>query len=233
MTFTIPVTSTKRHRAERFARELERVMRHRDVGTRPVAEALGASRTTIMYWRTGRVLPRLATAARLAQVLDAPRLLELAGELRRKRCPVDDVEFVDDTGSDNRIYCSTSCLRVGQKAKAGRPVRETAVRAERALARHRAAVAAMCAGCEPEGACRDAECALRPVSPLPLLELRREPVVVTSKRGGWTDPDRRSRESSRQARVWAQMTPEERAARVSRAAAASRRARGLEPAGAA
>jgi len=39
----------------------------------------------------------------------------------------------------------------------------------RLLEDHRQAVEAMCRGCEPEGRCRDAECALRPVSPLPLI----------------------------------------------------------------
>ncbi len=45
------------------------------------------------------------------------------------------------------------------------------VRAERDQLR--GAVASFCRGCEPEGICRTADCQLRPVSPLPLITLRR------------------------------------------------------------
>lgn len=49
----------------------------------------------------------------------------------------------------------------------------------RHLATHRQAVEAMCRGCEPEGRCRDAGCALRPVSPLPLIRLADNTDVAT------------------------------------------------------
>jgi transcriptional regulator with XRE-family HTH domain len=227
VTHLITVHSTKAHRAQRFGKALDRAMQSKDVGTRPVAEALGASRTSVMYWRTGRILPRLETAHRLAAALDAPILVKLAIDLRTKVCPIDDVRFVDDTGSDNRTYCSSSCQRVSQKQRVGRPIRETAVRFERALRRHRDAVAAFCNGCEPEGRCTTADCTLRPVSPLPLVDAGPVAEAVTSKRNGYSDPDRRQRDSQRQARLWSTLTPEERAARIANAAAASRRARGL------
>lgn len=228
MTYTIPATSTKRDRAIRFGKALDRAMKGRDVGTRLVAEALGASRTTVMYWRTGRILPRLATAQLLAAALDAPELIRTCMELRTKACLVDGVRFVDDTGSDNRAYCSSSCQRVGRKRLAGRDVRQSAVRAERALARHRTAVETFCRGCEPDGWCKVAECALRSISPLPLVDERVAIVpVVSSKRNGWTDPDRRERESVRTTAAWAAMDPAARQARIDKAAEASRRARGL------
>jgi len=89
-------------------------------------------------------------------------------------------------------------------------------------------VAAFCAGCEPEGRCVTADCALRPVSPLPLLEHRREIVPVRPS------PHNGYRASGQQAAivaaVWARYTPEERAARIVCAAEASRLARGLVPA---
>lgn len=133
MTHLISVGSTKKARAQRFGHALERAMKARDVGTRPLAEALSASRTTIMYW------------------------------------------------------CSSSCQRVGRKRLAGRDTRQSAIRAERALGRHRAAVEAFCRACEPAGWCQAPECELRPVSPLPLVAERLDIIpVVTSKRNGWT-----------------------------------------------
>lgn len=231
MTHTIPVSSTKHDRAIKFGRELERAMKTRDVGTRTVAEALGSSRTSVMYWRTGRILPRLETVQLIAATLDWPRLISLLIELRTKTCDVDAVVFVDESGSDNRRYCSTSCQKVGRKRLAGRDVRASAVKAERGLARHRAAVEAFCRGCEPDGWCKTPECDLRVVSPLPLVADRAEIVpVVASKRNGWVGPERIAQASVRQSRTWADMDPDARAERIARAAEASKRARGLVPA---
>lgn len=229
MTHTIPVTSTKHDRAIRFGRELERAMRTRGVGSRVLAEPLGASRTSVMYWRTGRILPRIETARRLAAALDWPKLASLAIDLRRKRCLVDDVEFVDDSGSDNRTYCSASCQRVNEKVRIGTDRRTRAARAERGLLIHQRAVAAFCAGCEPSGRCVTPECELRPVSPLPLFEGHIEVEVARARpHNGYRAP---GADSARMQRVWDGYTADERAARIARAAEASKRARGLtEPA---
>jgi DNA-binding XRE family transcriptional regulator len=148
VTHVIPDTSRKRDGALQFGRELVRAMKKRGIGTRTLADPLGASRTSVMYWRTGRILPRLETAQRLAQALDWPRLVSLAVEFRRKRCLVDDVEFVDDSGSDNRLYCSDSCQRVAEKRRRGSTIDKRAGNAERRLTVHQRAVAAFCAGCE-------------------------------------------------------------------------------------
>lgn len=230
MTFPIPSTSPKAARAERFARELNRAMKARDVGARPVIDAIGTGRSAIRLWRSGRGLPRLETCQRLAAALDWPRLEVLGRELRTKACEVDAVPFVDDTGSDNRRFCSPSCQRVAEKRRMGSTVDKRAAVAERRLVDHRAAVAAYCAGCEPSGICITADCALRPVSPLPLGERRTTNVEVAASRRRNRWEDHREADSVRQAGVWARYSPEERQARIDRAAEASKVARGLVPA---
>jgi DNA-binding XRE family transcriptional regulator len=231
VTHLIGPTSTKTDRAIRFGRELERAMKKRDVGRRPVAAAIGASDTSVMYWRTGRILPRIVTAQKLAEALEWPRLASLAIELRKKRCIVDDVEFVDDSGSDNRVYCSVSCQKVKGKRDVGIDRRTRAAIAEGRLKLHQDAVIAFCAACEPGGRCYAAECELRPVSPLPLFE-DREPVNPVQSRGnGWIEAETRRAAAERaQTGIWARYSPEERQARIDRAAEASKRARGLVPA---
>jgi DNA-binding XRE family transcriptional regulator len=229
VSFTIPEHSTKRARAERFGRELKRAMKTRDVGTRTVAEAVGGSRTSVMYWRTGRMLPRLETARKLAAALDWPRIETLALELRRKLCQVDQVAFVDDSGSDNRVFCSASCQRVAEKLRMGSTVDKRAAVAERRLSAQQQAVAAYCDGCEPSGRCVTADCALRPVSPLPLVDARIDIEPVRSRRRNRWEGSHEA-DSERQRRTWAGYTPEERQARIERAAAASKVARGLVPA---
>ena len=226
MSHLIPPGSTKTDRAIRFGAELERAMKARGVGRRAVAVAVHASDTSVMYWRTGRMLPRSATAEKLAEALAWPRLAALAAELRRKRCLVCGVEFVDDSGSNNRFYCSLSCRSVRGKAMVGTDRRQRAAMAERRLTAHQRAVAAYCAGCEPSGRCTTPECELRLVSPVPLFEER--PIVASvqpSPHNGHRDP---GQQSAILVGVWSRYSPEERAVRIARAAAASRRARGLE-----
>lgn len=228
MTYLIPLTSTKHDRAIRFGHELERAMKKRGVGTRTIAEPLHASRTSVMYWRTGRMLPRIDTARRLAEVLDWPRLASLALELRQKACTVCGTVFADDSGSDNRVYCTPSCQRVKEKGRVGVDRRARAATAERKLILASRAIAAYCSTCEPEGRCYAAECELRPVSPLPLFEERSAITPALPRpRNGYRTP---GADSARQARVWARYSPQEAAERKERAAQASRIARGLVPA---
>lgn len=228
MTHLIPPTSTKSDRAIRFGRELERAMNARGVGARTISDPLGCSRTSIMYWRTGRILPRLETARKLAEVLDWPKLEALAVDLRRKPCLICGVEFVDDSGSDNRVYCSLSCRSVRGKAVVGEDRRTRAAIAEKRLDRHQRAVAAYCHGCEPSGRCVTAECALRPVSPLQLYDGRIDIEPARPKpHNGYRAP---GSDSARMQGVWDRMAPDQRQERVGRAAEASRRARGLAPA---
>lgn len=225
VTHVIPSTSTKHDRAIRFGRELERAMKARGVGSRTIAEPIGASRTSIMYWRTGRILPRIETARKLAAVLSWPKLETLAIELRRKACLTCGTEFVDDSGSDNRTYCSASCQRVKEKTRVGEDRRTRAARAERQLTIHQRAVAAYCGGCEPSGRCVTPECDLRPVSPLPLMD---RPLDIDPARpkphNGYRAP---GADSARMRRIWDGLTPKQRQARVERAAQASKIARGL------
>lgn len=229
MTYSIPAGSLKSDRAIRFGRELEKAMKARDVGSRTIQEACGVSRAAVRSYRDGRNLPRIPMAAKLAAALDWERLAVLARELRTKICPIDERSFVDESGSDNRVYCSPSCQRVSEKKRLGIPVKNRAAVAERRLKTHQLAVADYCAGCEPMGECVTPECPLRPVSPLPLVQSRLavEP-AVSRRRNRWegsTEADRR-----RQTAVWARYTPEERQARIDRAAEASKIARGLVPA---
>lgn len=229
MTYHIPAGSLKSDRAIRFGRELERAMKARGVGSRTIQDAVGISRNTVRAYRDGRNLPRIDIARKLGEALDWPRLEALGRELRTKTCPVDERTFVDESGSDNRVYCSPSCQRVSEKKRLGSTVTKRAAVAERQLEIHRRAVAAYCAACEPTGRCVTPDCELRPASPLQLFEDRIEelPRVMAKPHNGYRDVEGDRR---RQIGVWERYTPDERADRIARASEASKRARGLVPA---
>jgi transcriptional regulator with XRE-family HTH domain len=194
--------------ARRFGAELDRAMKSRGVGARPVVAATGVTRTSIRGWRRGDNIPRTETAQRLADALAWPKLVAIAREARTAACERCGRSFVNEGGGPKR-YCNEGCRLVDEQLRrpsagvalhaavraaaearlANAPERETLpaildalgayersdarhrLRVDqqgRVLEDHRTAVAAMCAACEPEGRCRDGDCPLRSVSPLPL-----------------------------------------------------------------
>lgn len=179
--------SAQRNR-QKFATELRRLMTLRKIGQNRLAEAAHVSPTAIGHYRMARHVPTLPLAHRLALVLDAPSLVALAREARKIKCEQCHRWFVDDNYKTVR-FCSLECRRVAVK-KRGSTTKDTrfrAIRAERSLTVHQAAVADMCNACEPDGVCSDGACPLRMVSP---FQLKDDPVVEV-------DPVRPRRPSDR------------------------------------
>lgn len=171
MTASISTRSTRYAAAQRFGVELTRVMAKRKVGRRRLAAVLGMrSSSIIAHWRSGNGLPRVDQAVRLTEALDAPILLTIVESVRMGKCENCAKPFLNEGGGPKR-YCSELCRKVKAKVRAGSTPRLRAAVAERRLADHRVAVEAMCHACEPDGHCHDRTCALRPVSPLPLITM--------------------------------------------------------------
>jgi transcriptional regulator with XRE-family HTH domain len=171
MTVAVSATSARFAAAQRFGRELDRAMRRRGVGRRRLAETLGMrSASLIAHWRAGNGIPRVVQAARLAEALDAPVLLKISESIRMGNCDLCGKGFVNDGGGPKR-FCSERCREVKAKVRSGQPSRLRADLAERRLAEHKNAVEAMCRACEPDGHCHDEKCALRLVSPLPIVAM--------------------------------------------------------------
>lgn len=114
---------------------------------------------------------------------------------------------------------------------------------ERRLLTIQAAVDAMCAGCEPLGVCRTADCALRAVSPLPLAldgsktgDVPRPALgphhpsyrdvwlasVQAANERRWSRPGERERQGAQTRARYAAETPEERQHRIESISAARR-----------
>lgn len=273
MTVPLQAGSPRRIAAERFGTELRKAMAARSVGSKTLGPQAGCAPSAISQWRQGNNLPRLETAARLAESLHWPRLLELARAGRVDHCQRCGTEFSNEGGKPKR-FCSDECRKVDEALRqppAGRALAD-AVRAEldrvhgqpgvymrrrplaaaldeyvrsdskrlaridrsaRQLAVANAAVAAFCAGCEPEGVCRTADCPLRALSPLPLAVSAKQAsdarpaegvhgpshraAWLEATRGGnerrWSRPGERERQADETRARWDALTPDERAAR--------------------
>jgi predicted nucleic acid-binding Zn ribbon protein len=194
MTVPLSPDSPRKRAAVRFGALLVETMAARGVGKKGLARQLATSGGLIWQWSAGNNLPRLETALRLAEALGEPRLADIVREARTVNCEVCGTPILNEGGTPVR-FCTESCREVRRKLRVGaEPARVRAVGAERRLALYQDAVATMCRGCEPEGLCRDAECALRPVSPLRMAR-KPAPTVVTVA----PDPPRVLSESHRAA----------------------------------
>lgn len=167
MTVPLSPDSPRRRAVIRFGVLLTETMAARGVGKKGLTRQLGVSGGLLWQWSNGNNLPRMETALRLAEALGEPRLADIVREARTASCEVCGASIINEGGGPVR-FCTEACRVVRNVARSGTPTRQRAVVAERRLALYQDAVAAYCAGCEPEGLCRDAECALRPVSPLRL-----------------------------------------------------------------
>lgn len=143
--------------------------------------------------------------------------------------------------SDGTTAALPDALAVYRRSDAHRIIRRDLTAGE--LSRHIDAVAAMCAACEPAGRCRDADCPLRPVSPLRLAGEERPVGVLRPAEGRWgpthrettlrlvrvanarrwARPGERERMAAMSRDRFAAMTPEERAEHSRRVSAARRR----------
>lgn len=225
MTVRLSPDSPRRAAAERFSVILRDAMKRHGIGQVPLAQQTGCAASAVAAWRNGHNLPRLETAMRLAAALGEDRLVTVVRDARSAPCETCGKLFLNEGGTPKR-YCSVSCNKVAQAMRSGVSTRERAIVAERRTRRYVAAVDAFCRGCEPEGLCRDVDCALRPVSPLPLARSE-EPRVLTvvappgmqhddawraSVRAAnaerWARPGERERASERSRRTWSERGPE-------------------------
>lgn len=233
MTVPLAPDSPRAEVARRFGDELRKAMVKRQVGMKVlrVAADLGST-NSINEWRHGRNLPSLASAIRIAEALQWPKLIEIAQMGRMSRCVIDDRPFVNE-GGQPKLYCSAACrrsaaagrvstarddgfrilrgelLRVGpvSKQQVGKALSllEDAIRGRdpaSELAPFKAAVDAMCGACEPDGYCRTADCPLRTVSNWPLLVTERVAEVAEKPVGGHT-PEINARRAASNRAVWA------------------------------
>lgn len=143
----------------RFGSYLRKRMESRGMRTRAeLADALGVSATMVGYWRAGRYLPTPEIAERMAEYLDDERLLVYVTQARTRRCGNCGRTF--DAMQTRATYCTMDCQRRAHTSKGKK------------FDPRQAAIDEMCAGCEPQGICRDDSCALRPFSPFLVVTMR-------------------------------------------------------------
>ena len=118
-------------------------------------------------------------AARIAEALDSPQLMQAVTAMRTKTCLICGASYIDTTNTMRKEYCRSLCTRVDVQRKEreyqgqwkDRKVMKANGEARVFSRRYldaKKAIDAYCRSCEPEGLCRTEDCPLRSQSPLPL-----------------------------------------------------------------
>lgn len=159
-----------------MAAELRRALAARGMSQTTLARLSGYGASNIAKVLAGERYLSPHTAARIAEALDWPAIVTVAIKDRTTTCALCGASFVRPITRGPQRYCGRKCRRAASARQSRdshrrRALTETRLARER-LSLHQQAVAAFCHGCEPEALCRDASCALRPVSPLPLADRR-------------------------------------------------------------
>jgi transcriptional regulator with XRE-family HTH domain len=159
--------------ARRWGSALTVEMARQGISVNELARRTGWQKATISDYRRGEHLPLVGRAGAIAEVLAAPRLLALCVSLRTVTCDECERTFVrDKRGGNQQRWCTFAC-----KDRYRKRVTYAADRAwtgkrydtwQRIAKRLQGRVDAMCRSCEPDGLCRQADCELRGVSPLPI-----------------------------------------------------------------
>lgn len=160
--------------------ELRRLVAHtvrsqrlrRGMSTRELGRLAGISRAQICQYERGANVPSLPVAALLADALGSTAIVDLAREAWTRQCRRCGQPFARTAGRPG-LYCSASCSRLYLLAHPRERLHRMTEQLQEDVRAYRAAISGMCAACPDgeDGLCRAADCALRPVSPLPLLQI--------------------------------------------------------------
>jgi transcriptional regulator with XRE-family HTH domain len=151
--------------AKRFKNMYRAEIRRTQLTTKQITNATGLGRSTIKRYNTGQSVPTPENAARLAEAFNSDNIV-IASHMERECISCHKRFTYSHRGSGK--YCSPRCRNYFNKDA---QKKNEFIRRGNELEIYHAAVDAFCRECVlAEMVCRDAECPLRPVSPIPLQE---------------------------------------------------------------
>lgn len=156
-----------------FSTQLRHAMTRRGASRADIYRPLGACSTSVKQWLEGTVYPDHGTVVAIAEILSWPSLVEQSIRDRSGVCEGCGKPTLATRGSKPPRYCGDRCIRrlTDRQRRDAKRLQVVGVVA-RERDRLREAVAAFCSNCTlGDGICREEDCELRPVSPLPFVPL--------------------------------------------------------------
>lgn len=158
--------------AKRFSREMKRSMKETGIGNTELARQVGCGQPMMHRYVTGKTIPMLDRAKTLSELLANEKLLTIAQEWAQRTCATCGIKFYTANLQMKAKYCSVNCKSIAfRQQRRDRSAMSAKFALERVKTYQRL-VGDFCGDCTAgDGICRDEECILRPVSPLPFIPI--------------------------------------------------------------
>lgn len=167
----VHAVQARRDNGGTFGDTLRQAMTSRGYSLASFSRATGIAISTVSYYLKSGRIPTMARADLFAEILDTPQIAIVAFRALQRRCKRCGRKFhAEAQNRHHTVYCGNTCRTAAHRARA----RKVEVTNRRVRTRKmERAIEAHCRWCEPSGICREPTCALRGVSPLPLIQLDR------------------------------------------------------------
>jgi len=163
-------------------------MKQQGISSRALAEQIGMTPEHLNRMLRQEIAGSFDAWVKVCEALYRGDILAHILPAYTRKCAICEAEFVDnvirrENSRRYRMTCSDKCgrtwaHRVKKKGNDARGARNL-TNMRRRLVAHQDAVGAFCRSCEPLSVCRDDECHLRTVSPLPFI-----PMSQATRRAG-------------------------------------------------
>ena len=158
--------------AKRFSREMKRSMKESGIGSTELARQVRCGQPMMHRYVTGKTIPMLDRAKILSELLANEKLLTIAKEWAKRTCAMCGIVFYTANLQMKAKYCSPNCKGIAYRKQRSARSALTAKFALERVKTYQRLVDEFCGDCTAgDGICRDDECILRPVSPLPFIPI--------------------------------------------------------------
>lgn len=156
-------------RRKLFASSLLAALERSNTNISELSSAIGIKYSRMHHWVSARSLPSIHVVQLISDYLGDDEIMRSAILVNTYRCANCNNDFLHESAKGTPHLCGSNCRLESRRLKdktGSSSVQSTKFSAENL---YQKAVARFCNGCEPSGMCVTPECALRPVSPLPLF----------------------------------------------------------------
>lgn len=163
------VSMTNQQRRKAFAEEFRRALDRNNATASSLAQQLSLSYHRVHHWYSGRSLPSYQTVTLIAGFLGDDELERAGIALNQRTCANCGVEYLQQSPQGRSFLCSKKCRQENERVRTKSGKSSVARTKYTAVDVYLSSLEKFCRGCEPGGVCKNSDCALRPVSPLPLF----------------------------------------------------------------
>ena len=156
-------------RRKYFAAELKKALDRNNLTISQLAREVGIKYDRVHHWVSGRSMPSIHVVQQICDALGDEEIMIAAVRVNTRICSNCSKEYVQESSQGRSFLCGADCRQQSNRLKEKTGKSSIQLTQYVAQDEYKLAVDEYCKGCEPAGICVTPQCALRPISPLPLF----------------------------------------------------------------